>query len=218
MAKKVKPLGWVAIVAIVFTASWYYQGQGELYRVSVGEPLTEAVVQSSDYEVLDGCVLVDSHRNDGDSFLVDHAEGETEFRLYYVDSPESKFREYSNGENNGKRIHDQGRYFDGLSRSETTAIGKKAQEFVRELLREQPFRVVTKWEKVFSPKRRYAFVIVRYHGKGVYLHELLVAQGLARIHTKPALLPSGRSTGDQIKKLKGLEAAAKNAQLGGWAE
>lgn len=52
----------------------------------------------------------------------------------------------------------------------------------------------------------------------MFLHELLVEQGLARIHTKLATMPDGRSGKEKIKKLKSLEAAAKNAQLGGWAK
>lgn len=218
MAKKTKSTTWLIISLIVVAASWYYQTIGQGNKQLNTAVLSTVVSQAVDYEVLENCTLVNNRRNDGDSFFVKHAEGETEFRLYYVDCPESRYREYSNGDTNGKRIKSQGQYFGNLDRDTTTELGLAAKSFVRDLLKKQNFTVITKWENVFSPQRRYAFVVVQYQGKLVYLHELLVEKGLARIHTKPATMPNGRSSRDQLKILKGLEASAKSAGLGGWSE
>lgn len=218
MAKKTKPMNWILIVAIVAVSSWYYQSEGDLYKMPVSLGLSQAaeLVVSDGYEVLDDCVLVKNRRNDGDSFFVKHPKGETEFRLYYVDTPESKYKEYRNGENNGKRIQDQGKYFGGLDRETTTELGTKGKRFVADLLGKKPFRVITRWENVFTPERRYAFVVVEHGGKQVFLHELLIEKGYARIHTKPATMPNGGSIKLQLKRLKGLEKSTKKAGLGGW--
>lgn len=53
-----------------------YFSQVECESVSQVEPLSEVVVAAGDYEVLEECVLAKSRWNDGDSFLVKHAEGE----------------------------------------------------------------------------------------------------------------------------------------------
>jgi endonuclease YncB( thermonuclease family) len=218
MAKKTKPMNWILIVAIVAVSSWYYQREGDLYKTpgSLGLSQAAELVVSDGYEVLDRCVLVKNRRNDADSFFVKHPKGKTEFRLYYVDAPESSYREYANGETNGKRINAQGKYFGGLDRDTTTGIGTKGKRFVAELLGKKPFRVITRWENVFTPERRYAFVVVEHHGKQVFLHELLIEKGYARIHTKPATMPNGGSIKLQMKRLKRLEESAKKAELGGW--
>jgi len=218
MAKKTKPMNWILIVAIVAVSSWYYQSEGELYKSPASQGLSQSseIIVSGDYELLNSCVLVENRRNDGDSFFVKHQEGKTEFRLYYVDAPESKYKEYRNGESNGKRIQDQGKYFGGLDRETTTRLGTKGKRFVAELLGNKPFRVVTRWENVFSPERRYAFVVVEHDGKQVFLHELLIEKGYARIHTKPATMPNGGSTKLQLKRLRLLEKSAKEAGIGGW--
>ena len=218
MAKKVKSKNWLLIVIIVAASSWFYQREEGHSKVPVETRLSTVTDHriTGDYKVLDGCSLIKNRRNDADSFFVKHPEGETEFRLYYVDAPESRYREYANGDTNGKRIQAQGNYFGGLKREVTTGLGSKAKRFVTELLATKPFRVVTRWENVFSPERRYAFVVVEHQGKQVYLHELLIEMGYARIHTKPARMPDGTSVKFQLEKLKKLEKSAKAAGLGGW--
>jgi endonuclease YncB( thermonuclease family) len=218
MAKKVKSKSWLLIVAIVAFSSWIYQRDSEFNEGFVGQGLNDVseLKVKGDYEVLNGCSLTKNRRNDGDSFFVKHPKGETEFRLYYVDAPESRYREYANGDTNGKRIHAQGTYFGGLDRETTTDLGAKGKRFVADLLGSRPFSVITRWENVFSPERRYAFVIVEHHGKQVFLHEILIEMGYARIHTKPATMPDGGNIKLQLKKLRLLEKSAKNAKLGGW--
>ena len=158
-----------------------------------------------DFELLEGCRLIEGRNSDGDSFHVRHGRGETEFRLYFVDAPESAYRTYRGGEDNGDRLDEQAREFGGVSRDEVVTIGKEAKDFVLGILRKGNFKVLTRWEEVYGPERRYALVIVPWQGKEVYLHELLVAKGLARVHTKGTDLPGGRERKEQEKLLEKWE-------------
>lgn len=172
-------------------------------RPPVGE-FSEVKTEGAGLELLVDCRLVEGKNSDGDSFHVKHEKGETEFRLYFVDSPESAYRTYRGGDNNGKRLDEQAREF-GVSREEVIKVGKEAKDFVLGLLRKGDFKVLTKWEEVFGPDRSYCFVIVPWDGKEVYLHELLVVKGLVRVHTKGADLPGGRSREEQEDLLESWE-------------
>jgi endonuclease YncB( thermonuclease family) len=178
---------------------------------------TPVKTKGAGLELLENCKLITGRNSDGDSFHVVHAKGENEFRLYFVDTPESEYKEYGGNENNGKRIDEQGEYFGGLDREETTKIGKDAKAFVMTLLKKEPFKVLTKWEDVVRPGREYCFVIVNWEGREVYLHELLVAQGLVRSQTTwGADLPGGRGWREQKAYLLKWEREVKAARLGGW--
>ena len=177
---------------------------------------TKVSLRSGEFEILKNCSLVNHRHNDGDSFHVKHGGKETEFRLYFVDTAESAYKKYGRGENNGKRLREQGDYFGGLEMQQTTALGKIAKSLVKDLLKKQKFTVVTKWENVYSPERKYCYVIVNFQGREVYLHELLCAKGLVRIKTRGASIPGGVSYHQQKKKLLQMEAVAKRLKLGGW--
>lgn len=204
--------------------------QKELNEREVGDSISSPVTTSkadsmlklarvtdSKFTVLrDARLVVRKYGNDGDSFLVKHAEGKTEFRLYFVDAPESWFnKKYP--ENSGKRLKQQGDYFGGLSREHTIAVGQTAKKFVKNILVKKPFTVVTQWEDVYGPDRKYCFVIVDYQGEKRYLHEILVAKGLARIHTLPRALPDSTSSSRQRAHLRQMEKEAKAAGVGAWS-
>ena len=214
MIKKMKYRRYI-IPLLVFAACVFFKYSSQ-FSAAQSEPSVAGDLTHGDYEVLEGCSLVENRRNDGDSFYVKHESGKTEFRLYFVDTPESAYKEYRNGENNGERLDQQAKYF-SINRKKAIEIGKKAKQFTQRLLQKHPFTIVTKWEGVYGPERRYGFVIVKYAGKPVYLHEILVKEGLVRIHTKPTTLPSGRSGREQLKYLKKLEAKAEEKGLGAWA-
>jgi hypothetical protein len=60
------------------------------------------------WTVYQNCPLVDHHNNDGDSFHIRLPDGGIdEVRLYFVDTPESSFKRYSDGNTNGERIAQQ---------------------------------------------------------------------------------------------------------------
>ncbi|MFC4994012.1 thermonuclease family protein [Rubritalea tangerina] len=213
-----KRLSTALIVITILVVAWYSPKRDSARWEGVEDTrlFSEVGDDFGPYTSLESCEWIESRGNDGDSFRVRHGGEVTEFRLYYVDAPESKYKEYANGETNGKRLDDQGRYFGGLSREQTCALGQSAKGFVRELLSEGSFRVVTRWENVYGPQRKYAFVVVEYEGGSYYLHEILVAKGLARIHTKPSVMPDGSSTGEQLERLSEMEGRAQESGRGGW--
>lgn len=162
------------------------------------------------------CRLVNERGNDGDSFRVDLGGDESVVRLYFVDTAESYVhpRGY-----NRERIGQQGAYFGGLGDKQTVALGAAAKRFVLSELAGARFEVYTRWRRVFDSDRIYAFV--RFTGgryEGMYLSEVLVGQGLARIHTTGENLPDGTAEGAFERRLRELESEAKAAGRGGWAQ
>lgn len=178
--------------------------------------LTPVSLSSNRFEVLDGCKLIDHRGNDGDSFHIHTPKGKEEVRLYYVDAPESAARTYGNGDTNHKRIAQQGAAMGGLNQHETTQVGVVAKKFAMKLLQGKIFRVATTREKVYNSHRIYAYVIVKWEGQERYLHELLVAHGLGRIHTKPMTLPDNTSASRHKDQLRKLEKHAKSKKYGAW--
>ena len=168
------------------------------------------------WDLLTGVSLVPTKSNDGDSFKVKHGNQTTIFRLYYVDTPESELKKYRDGNTNRERVAEQADYFGGLALTQATALGEAAKKFTLDLLNQGGFEVLTKYEGVYGPGRRYAFILVPWEGKRVFLHELLVDQGLARIHTKGTTLPNGRHTKDQKEQLQRREKKAQESARGGW--
>lgn len=174
-------------------------------------------LSSNRYQVWKNCTILDNRGNDGDSFHIRAPHSREEVRLYYVDAPESAARSYRDGNTNHQRIAQQGAALGGLNQSETTEVGVAAKVFVKKLLHGKPFTVVTEEERVYNSHRKYAFVIVDWKGQPRYLHELLVAHGLARIHTKPKTLPDNTAASRQKQKLRKLEDYAKSKRLGAWS-
>lgn len=166
-------------------------------------------------ELLSQSRLITGRNSDGDSFHVKHEKGENQFRLYFVDTPESEFKTYGGGEDNGKRLDQQADYF-GVTRDQVTKVGKEGKAFTLGLLKKKPFKVLTKWEDVVRPGREYCFVIVEWEGREVYLHELLVAHGLARVHTRGADLPDGKRWKAQRSYLEKWEKEVKAQGIGAW--
>ncbi len=178
--------------------------------------LTTVSVSSSKFDLLENCSLIDHYGNDGDSFHVKTPKGDEELRLYYVDAPESSARKYRDGNTNYERIAQQGAAMGGLSQKQTTEVGAEAKLFVKNLLKGKKFRVATIGERVYGSHRKYAFILVSYEGQERYLHELLVARGLGRIHTKPYTLPDNTSSSRHKSRLYQLEKTAKQKGYGAW--
>lgn len=169
------------------------------------------------YEVHHGCTLVEHRNNDGDSFRVHLDDGRTaEFRLYFVDTPESAFKTYRGGETNHARIRQQAADLGGITPEQAVEIGKTAKNLTLGLLDQAPFTLHTEWDSPYGDERYHAFVEVTHSGKTRWLHELLVERGLARILTKPADLPDGTRAASHRQHLRDLEAAARRAGAGAW--
>lgn len=169
------------------------------------------------YEIFRAATLVEARNNDGDSFMVKLPNGRTaEFRLYFVDTPESAFKSYAGGDTNHERIRQQAAEMGEITPEQAVEIGKKAKHFTLSLLAARPFDIYTRWDSPFHDKRYHAFVSVKQDGKSRWLHELLVEKGFVRIHTKGADLPDGTPSAKQKARLKDLESTAKRQESGAW--
>lgn len=206
---------WQVVVLLIASAIvWFLdQRQGGAPK---GKPSTDAPVVikgKGSYETFTGCQWVDHRQNDGDSFRVKLPDGRVEqFRLYYVDTPESQFRSYPGGETNRERIHEQAKIF-GITDEQAVEIGQRAKKLVHGILSRGSFTVQTKWDDPFDDHRYHAFVTP---ASGPLLEETLVREGLVRIHTKPAPLPDGTEVKARLKTLRRLEEEAKRAKRGAW--
>jgi endonuclease YncB( thermonuclease family) len=172
--------------------------------------------QTAAYEVISGCRWHDDSHNDGDSFYAQLPDGRTEqFRLYYVDAPESQFRTYGRGATNNKRIHEQAQAL-GLTDQQAVEIGQRAKSRTHDLLGSKPFTIYTRWEDPFGDKRYHAFVVAAEGGP--FLEETLVREGLVRIYTKGADMPDGTPVKERLRQLRELEKEAKRAKRGAWGK
>jgi len=160
------------------------------------------------YEKLERARLIPNRANDGDSFHVSVNSKEFIFRLYQVDTPETK-QEFP------ERVKEQADYF-GIKPEEAVRIGKIAQTFTHEKLAAKPFTVYTRWQDAKGASRLpryYAWIVV----EDKTLEELLVANGLARIFGMPGNSPSGMNSAAFKTHLKVLEEKAKHDHLGAWS-
>lgn len=206
MAKKSGPKGVLRVVLLILVA-------GVLWWIDYKKEADSGKPPSGTYETFNGCRWIDHRQNDGDSFRVKLPDGRVEqFRLYYVDAPESDFRTYGGGRSNHKRIHEQAMEF-GITDAEAVKIGKKGKELVHDLLSKGTFTIYTVWDDPFGDHRYHAFVAP---SSGPMIHELLVRKGLVRIHTKSADLPDGTSMREWSRELKRIENEAKRDRQGGW--
>ncbi|MES2440875.1 MAG: hypothetical protein V4584_17550 [Verrucomicrobiota bacterium] len=234
MISRPKPRNsWLSVlILIAAVALWgYNQTQPSRPEKPAGRPTSVArnkperpvagnpagIEKTGGYEVYRNCTLVDARNNDGDSFMLRLPDGrQEEFRLYFVDTPESAFKSYRGGETNHRRIEQQAADMGGITPEQAVEIGKQGKRFTLGLLASRPFDLYTRWDSPYHDNRFHAFLQVKQDGKPRWLEELLVERGLVRIHTKPADLPDGTSAATQKARLKDLERAAKRAEAGVW--
>lgn len=160
---------------------------------------------SANWEELEGCQLISSDYNDGDSFLVRHGSGQTIFRLYFVDTPETSPK-YPD------RLKEQASYF-GISSIKAVELGNAAKKFTAGLLLADEFSVWTRFQKVWPGQRIYGLVELQ---DGRWLDQRLVAEGLARIYGKRITLPGGQTSREHLAVLGESESTAKSQGKGGW--
>lgn len=156
--------------------------------------------------ILKDCRELPNESNDGDSFHVRAAGKEYIFRLYFVDAPETdaSFPE---------RVKEQATYF-GLTQPQTLQLGNFAKRFTKEKLT-RPFTVRTCMQDALgrSAKERFYAFIETSEGD---LAELLVANGMARVHGSVATPVGLNSPERERQKLERLEREAKLAKVGAW--
>ena len=170
------------------------------------------------YEMFENCTLAEARNNDGDSFLIRLPDGRTEeFRLYFVDTPETDFKTYADGDNNHARIRQQASEMGGgITPEQAVEVGKRGRKFTLDLLASGPFTLYTEWDSPFRDNRYHAHIRILQNGKPRWLHQLLIEKGLARIKTKSADLPNGIPAHEEQDHLRQLERAAKRADAGVW--
>ena len=96
-------------------------------------------------------------------------------------------------------------------------MGKQSAEVTVGLLERYPFSLLTRWERVYDSDRIYGFIrFTDGPQSGKYLSEVLVENGLARIHTKGVETPDGRSRRAFERHLRDLEKTARRETLGAW--
>ncbi len=213
MARYGRRKAWQLAILLIAAAAVWLMDQRRSGGPEDRPPRAESRPATAGYETIPGCKLHAHRQNDGDSFHVKLPDGRVEqFRLYYVDAPESDFRTYGGGATNHKRIREQAREF-GISDEEAVEIGRRAKKRVQGLLSRGSFTIQTKWDDPFGDRRYHAFVTPV---GGPLLEETLVSEGLVRIHTKPADLPDGTRVKERLRQLEALEAEAKRSRRGAW--
>lgn len=161
------------------------------------------------WEVLDGCRLVDSPINDGDSFKVRHQDDTFIVRLYFVDCLETH-------DTYMDRVRAQARYF-SISETEVITAGKQATAYTKQFLKDE-FTVITQSIDARGGKEPRVFGLVS--KDGTFLSMDLVNQGLARIYGMPtrAIWPGGLSAPAYLSRLKQLERRAQQDRIGIWKQ
>jgi endonuclease YncB( thermonuclease family) len=113
--------------------------------------LASAIAADTQWEKLEGCKLLRAPNNDGDSFYVEHKGKELQFRLYFVDAPETNKR-YPD------RVKEQAAYWD-ISEEQALQIGAQASKFSAELLK-KGFTILTKREDARGQSRIQRFYAI----------------------------------------------------------
>lgn len=163
-----------------------------------------------EYEALMGCQLVESRANDGNTFRIRHRDKEHVFRLYFVSAPETNL-------SHPDRIREQTRYFNYITEEQLLETGTEAREFALKLLRERPFTVFTRWEKLLQSHRYYGMIQVELEaGERRFLSELLANRGYVSLDASGRKLPNGVSEDAYRQHLRELEVLAQRSTVGGW--
>lgn len=148
------------------------------------------------------CRLV--RATDADSFHVAAQGKEFVFRLYFVDAPETDAAFPD-------RLQEQAKYF-GLTLEQTVQLGGYAANFTKERLN-RSFVVRTCMQDARGQSKRFYAFVETPEGD---LAELLVANGLARVHGSEAS-PVGLTSPElEWEKLKRLEQEARQQKVGAW--
>lgn len=159
-----------------------------------------------EWVTLENCKLIENASNDGDSFHVRANRKHYIFRLYFVDAPETA-KDFPD------RVAEQATYFH-LTVPQVLEVGEAAKTFVTEELA-LPFTVRTCEQDAMgrsSRERFYAFIQTKEGDLG----ELLIRNGLARVHgasATPIGLPNAQA---EWGNLEGIEREARHESVGGW--
>lgn len=182
-------------------------------RVPPGQNADTGRAPLPEFKIYPKARFIESRTNEADTlrFKVSDTEDEHVFVLYFVDALDAS-------STHPQRVQDQARYF-GVSSQRVIEEGQRAAAYVAKLLKDHPCSVMTRWEEVPGLSRYYALVLVEISsGKWVYLADLLVQQGYARVAGVTTNLPSDpRSLNDYALELQALRKRAEQQKAGIWA-
>ena len=170
--------------------------------------LTQA---ASELTTINNATLIEDHKNDGDSFMVNVDGRELYLRLYYVDCPETA----SGSKTDLERIREQQFHFGLEEPRDVVRYGEQATEYVKQAL-SQPFTIHTSYANALgrsTSKRYYAFIETH---AGQDLGYLLVEQGLARIHGSTRSNPAGKPSHTVLEELQDRRTVALLNRAGIW--
>lgn len=143
---------------------------------------------------------------DADSFTLAYGRKEGQFRLYYVDAPETDRRF-------PERIHEQARHF-GIPNETALSLGKDAAEFTRRFL-SRGCKILTRGDPAGGAgkeSRQYAVVLAG----GTNLATELVRRGYARVYGTNHLRATDPREAAWVAELRAADAEARQARRGGW--
>lgn len=136
------------------------------------------------------------------------------FSLYFVSCPA---QELTDRTRDSLRMH--ANYFGSPPMDELLRMGTAAREFTMETLRNNDFRILTRFEPTGEPNnRRFAFIQVYDTETNTlrYLSAMLVSDGLASITGKPSHTPFGQNRRDFLKFLEDQRKDAQHQLNGIW--
>ena len=178
-----------------------------------GQSLENDRAALPEFKVFPKARFIESRTNEADTLRIKVSDTEDEqvFVLYFVDALDASWT-------HPQRVQEQARYF-GVSGEKVVSEGLKATQYVTQLLKDRPFSVMTRWEQVPERSRFYALILVEHTpGSWVYLADLLVQQGFARVAGVTTSLPSdARSLNDYALELQALRKQAEQRKAGVWA-
>ncbi|MCX6838874.1 MAG: hypothetical protein NTX35_13835 [Verrucomicrobia bacterium] len=178
-----------------------------------GQSLENGPAALPEFKVFPKARFIESRTNEADTLRIKVSDTEDEqvFVLYFVDALDASWT-------HPQRVQEQARYFD-VSGEKVVSEGLKATQYVTQLLKDRPFSVMTRWEQVPERSRFYALILVEHTpGSWVYLADLLVQQGFARVAGVTTSLPSdARSLNDYALELQALRKQAEQRKAGIWA-
>jgi endonuclease YncB( thermonuclease family) len=156
--------------------------------------------------------LVVTRANEADTLRIRHQGTEDVFVLYFIDAMESTTT-------HPQLINDQSRWFGNAPSERILQIGEEARDYVTQLLQNRPFEIRTHWERIPNTLRYYALIVVEHQPQQhVYLADLLLRKGYARLHGLTTPLPfDPRSEEDYIAELRQISNLARKEKAGIWA-
>jgi endonuclease YncB( thermonuclease family) len=155
---------------------------------------------------------VESRANEADTLRIRYGNEEHIFVLYFADALETTM-------NHPQRVAEQGRYFGKVPDKTILEVGQEAAAYAVQLLKDKHFNVLTKWERVPNTVRYFAIIKVQMPEGPVYLADLLIRKGFARVNGISIELPEDkRDLPTYMVELNNLAKKARETRAGIWAK